>query len=423
MDKDFKKISSVIGEWFKKHPFVKDSGKVKISEPIFASEEITASLRVLLLSDGWIAQGPKVKEFEDKFAKYIGVKEAVATNSGSSANFLALSALMEEGMISAGDEVIIPAATFPTVATPVVQHSLKPVFVDVEMDANISPREIKRAISPKTKMIIAVHTLGKPADIAEIKKIAKENNLVLFEDACEAHGASINGKKVGSFGHVGTFSFYVAHNMTTAEGGMIVTNDKKLAQIARSLRDFGRFMTDGKEKRFSVKDPILGKYDTRQLFSRLGYNLRMTDIQAAMGIEQLKKLDNMNKKRLENAKFYLKNFSKFEKFFYLPKIGKGRTHVFYGFLLIIKHQAPFNRGGLVSFLEKEGIETRPLFGGCLPDQPAFRRVKKRIVGDLANSRLIRDSAFFIGCHPGISLADRQKVVKTFTSFLKPHFLR
>jgi len=419
MDKDFQIVKKLIGKWFKKHSFLSWDDKVKLSQPCFSQKEVMAVLKVLLLSGGWIVQGPKVEEFERRFAKYIGMKEAVATNSGSSANLLAMSALFEVRHLKRGDEVIVPSTTFPTVVTPILQLGLTPVFVDVEIDGNINADEIKKAISKKTKMVIVVHTLGKPAKIQQIKRNLKGTGILLFEDCCEAHGAMIEGKKVGSFGQISTFSFYVAHNMTTGEGGMVLTNNPKYSNILKSLREFGRV---NQNSRFGFY-PKLGEYDKRYVFERIGYNLRMTDFQAAIGIEQLQKLDAMNKKREKIAHFYLKNLENLSNYFYLPTIESGITHVFYGFLLIVKPEAPFARRDVVNFLESHNIETRPLFGGCLPDQPAFRNQPKKVVGELPVSRLLRDRAFFIGCHPGLSFKDTKHVVDTLHRFIKKYRLR
>lgn len=415
MDKAFRQIENVIARWFTLFPFMDARGKVLLSQPLFGKEEIIALLRVMLLSNGWIAQGPKVAAFEKAFALYIGVSHAVATNSGSSANLLVFAALLAMGRLKKGDEVIIPASVFPTVATPVVQLGLIPVFVDVDLQGNIDPLQVRRAISKKTKVVMVVHTLGKPADVISIQKILRGKNILLFEDACEAHGASIGKKRAGSFGDVATFSFYVAHNMTTGEGGMVVTNNKKLATLVSSLRDFGR-VTKG-NFRFGKKDKVLGIYDTRYLFTNIGYNVRLTDMQAAMGIEQLKKLESMNKKRIHIAKHYLLGLSSLQNYFILPKVEKNTVHVFYGFLLVVKKDAPFCREEIVMFLESNGIETRPLFSGCLPDQPAFRNVAKRIVGGLPNARFLRDNAFFIGCHPGLTAKDVARVITSIHQFL------
>lgn len=389
--------------------------RVLLSQASFGKEEIIALLRVMLLSNGWIAQGPKVAAFEKAFASYIGVSHAVATNSGSSANLLAFAALLEMRKLKKGDEVIIPASVFPTVAAPVVQLGLIPVFIDVDLQGNIEPLQVRRAISKKTKVVMVVHTLGRPADVLSIQKILRGKDILLFEDACEAHGASIGKKRVGSFGDVATFSFYVAHNMTTGEGGMVVANNKNLATLVSSLRDFGRVTKAN--SRFGKKDRVLGNYDTRYLFTNIGYNVRLTDMQAAMGIEQLKKLESMNKKRIHIAKQYVFGLSSLQNYFYLPKVEKNTTHVFYGFLLVVKKDAPFTRDQIVSFLKDNGIETRPLFSGCLPDQPAFRNVKKRVVGRLPCARFLRDNAFFIGCHPGLTAKDVARVIASIHQFL------
>ena len=389
---------------------------VTVGWPMYDEREFLRALDTLL--DVRISQGPGVKEFEESFAKYLGVKYAVAVNSGSSANLLALAALIESGDVPKGSEVIIPAATFATVSSPISQLGLVPVYVDVEADTwNINPKQIERAITKKTKVIMPVHSFGNPADMVEIMRIAKKHKLYCLEDCCEAHGARIGSRKVGSFGDLSTLSFFVAHNITTGEGGMVFTNNKKYYDILRSLREFGRLPNEVVNKyRFTYKDPVLKNYDARYIFTRLGYNMRMTDIEASLGIEQLKKLDLLNIRRLKIVKKYQVALKKYGNYLQLPTVKKGNFHSFYGYPFLVRKNTPFTRQELALFLEKKGIETRAFFGGCLPDQPAFRGQKMRVVGQLPTSRHIRDNAIFIGCHPAITDSQVKSVINSFEEF-------
>jgi CDP-6-deoxy-D-xylo-4-hexulose-3-dehydrase len=249
----------------------------------------------------------------------------------------------------------------------------------------------------------------------EIMPIAKKHNLKVLEDSCEAHGASINGKKAGSYGDMATLSFYVAHNITTGEGGMVFTNNKSYNHMLKSIREFGRIDQEG--ARF-VEVGKLGIYDKRYVFERLGYNLRMTDLEASFGIEQFKKMDKLNEKRIENANYFTDEFKKFDNLVKLPSIKKGVVHTYYGYPIIIRKNAPFKRHDMVTFLENNLIETRPFFAGTLPDQPAFLNKKIKVIGDLHVSRWIRDNAIFIGCHAAIGEEERNYVVNKISDFLK-----
>lgn len=389
-----------------------NGGRVSVGWPVYDEKEVLGALDALL--ELRISQGPRVKAFEEQFAKYIGKKYAVAVNSGSSANLVALGSLMQAGKVKKGDEVIMPATTFATVASPVIQLGLIPVYVDCDDTWNLDPREVEKAVSPKTKVIMAVHTFGNPADIPVLQKIAKKNKLFILEDCCEAHGAAIGKRKVGSFGDLATLSFFVAHNITTGEGGMIFTDDPALYEILISMREFGRFTKN--IGRFEYKDKVMGQYDTRYIFTRLGYNVRMTDIEAALGLAQLKKLDALNKKRISIVRTYEKAFKKYEAYIQLTRVEKGNFHSYYGFPFIVKKGAPFTRRELALFLESRGIETRPFFGGVLPDQPAFRDEPKRVVGKLPVAHNLKENSIFIGCHPELTKQQVAHVLQSFTDF-------
>lgn len=395
-----------------------ENKKIFLSEPTYDSREAIHAIRTIL--GGWISQGAKVRTFESIFSEYVGGTAGVAVNSGSSANLLSILALKEGYGLQDGDEVIVPATTFSTVAMPVIQAGLIPVYVDVERRSfNIDPVQVQKAISNKTKVIMPVHTLGYPADMPQIMDIANRHDIIVFEDCCEAHGSSINGKKVGSFGDVSTFSFFVAHNMTTGEGGMIVTNNGKIEETCRSLREFGRINQKDVSTNRYYSDEVLKDYDKRYVFDRIGYNLRMTDITASFGIEQLAKLDEMNSHRRINAAFLISDLTtNAGEFFEVPEERPGYIHTYYTFPITITEKAPFTRREFADYLEAHRIETRPLFAGCLPDQPAFRKAPGRTSGDLAVSRYLRDNVVFIGIHPGLKEQEMKYISETILRFVR-----
>lgn len=410
MSERMKEISELIKTEFFSRREKESNSKIGVGYPVYDEREILELLDSLL--DLRISQGKKTQLFEEQFASYIGSKVGVAVNSGSSANLLALSSLLEAGKLKIGDEVIVPAATFATVSSPIYQLGLKPVYVDVS-DRNwcIAPEEIEKALSDKTKLIMPVHNLGFPAEMDKIMDIAKRKGLLVLEDCCEAHGAEIDGKKVGSWGDLGTLSFFIAHNITTGEGGMIFTSDSEIEEILRSLREFGR-LRNYSERFYS--DENLKDYDARYIFSRLGYNLRMTDLTAALGIVQLEKLDDLNKVRIENTKVLLNELSQYQDYLDFPKISGKEVSTYYGFPIIIKDNSPISRKEVCEKLEKSNIETRAMMGGCLPDQPGFKNLPHRISGDLSISKKIRDNAFFIGCHGGISQENFDHIFQVFS---------
>ena len=413
------KIESILDGFYNQDSSAFEPGKTKIMVgfPVFDKNETLKVIKCLL--ETRLSQGKYVQEFESRYANYIGVKHGVAVNSGSSANLLAFSAFIENNDIKKGEEVIMPAATFATVASPAIQLGLKPVFVDVdEKTYNMNPKEIEKAVGDKTRIIMAVHSLGLPADMKNILEISDKNNLRILEDACEAHGSSIDGKNAGSFGDMSTFSFFVAHNMTTGEGGMILTEEDEYENILRSVREFGRINQN--MDRFGYQDKYLGRYDKRYVFERLGFNVRMTDIAASFGIEQLKKLDGFNDARLNNSKFFIEKLKKYSHLIQTVELNDKIKHTFYSFPIAIKKDTPFSRMQLVDHLENNMIETRPFFAGCIPDQPGFRNQNIKVIGDLKVSRWLKNNSFFIGCHPLIKKEEREFVVSVFEEFLEKY---
>ena len=378
--------------------------------PLYDERELYAALDSLL--DLSLSQGRRVRDFEEAYKSYIGLSKessAIAVNSGSSANLVAYSSLIDSGRLSVGDEVIVPSATFATVSSILYQLGLVPVYVDSEMETwNMDPVEVRNSVSEKTKSIMVVHNLGIPAKMDEIMQVSKENDLIVVEDCCEAHGSYYKGKQVGSIGHLACLSFFVAHNITTGEGGMIFVNGGKLDNKVRSIREFGRSI-DSRERFKEIKN--LGEYDTKYVFETLGYNVRMTDFAAAMGLVQLEKLESLNSQRRINAKRLTEIIGSYPNYLSAHKISKDVIPGFYGFPIYLTPNEKINRNELCRLLEKWGIETRPNFGGCLPDQPGFHGRNHRIHGNLKNARLIRDNGFFIGVHSGLE-------EENFTNFRK-----
>ena len=416
MDKIKQEIFKKVEEYFKSKKSVTGQ-KIGVAYPCFDHKEVNQALDSLL--DVWISQGPKVKQFEREYAEYIGTKYGLGCNSGSSANLLALTALLQAGVLTPGDEVILPAATFTTVMSPILQTGLVPVFVDVEMETyNNDPAAIEKAITDKTKLIMVVHSLGCPSNMEEIMRISEQYNIPVLEDCCEAHGAAINGKKVGSFGLISTFSFFVAHNMTTGEGGMIMTNDDNLYDILCSVREFGRLTKyEENQPRFYYEDKHLKEYDERYVFTNIGYNLRMTDIAASLGIEQLKKLDAFNDKRVEIAQSYTNKLSTYNKWLILPSVSDRYFNSFYGYPIVIKEGVPFSRKELVNHLEKDNIETRAFMAGDLSRQPAYVDTNWRMPFDMPNTKTLLNNAFFIGCHPFVTSDQEEKIINSFNEFM------
>lgn len=395
--------------------------------------------------DMWLTSGRFNKEFEEKLAKYLNVKYALSTNSGSSANLLALSALtspkLKEKALKKGDEVITVAAGFPTTINPIFQNGLIPVFVDVEIGSyNISIKKIEEAISKKTKAIFIAHTLGYPFDLDNVLNLAKKYNLWVIEDSCDALGAEYKGQKTGSFGDIGTFSFYPAHHITMGEGGAVVTNNPELHKILLSFRDWGRDcicppgVDNVCKKRFSRQFGNLPfGYDHKYTYSNIGYNLKITDWQAALGVSQLDKIEDFIEKRTKNAEFLHSRLQKLNEFLILPEIEDNVKPSWFGFLISVKKNAPFTKNELVQYLENNGIGTRQLFAGNILRQPMitendvdFRIGNSKIINSkelndkyynlLSNTEFIMNSTFWTGVYPMLNEEDMIKISDTIAEF-------
>src|SRR2546426_5287497 len=397
--------------------FVPGKTRIPLTVPTYGSEEVEEAIDSLLST--WVTMGSKIKKFEEAFADYNGSRHAVMVNSGSSANLLALSVLTNHttpDYIEKGSEIITPAVTWATTVYPIANVGCTPVLVDVEPRTfNIVPEELEKAIGPKTNAILPVHLLGSPCEIDSVKKIAETHNLYVIEDACESTGAEFQRKKVGSFGEMGTFSFFLSHHISTIEGGMIVTDDDTLYENLKAMRAFGwvRDLQD-KEKYVSANKGI----DPRFLFITSGYNLRPTEIQGAFGIHQIKKLDNFIDLRRRNAAYWTKKLSPYSDLLILPEEQPRTKHVYFGYPLTVQPEAPFTREQLVDHLENKLIETRPVMAGNMAEQPVMKHVPHRVSGSLTNSQMIMRRSFFFGNHTGIRSREREYVAESIIDFLE-----
>lgn len=422
-----------------KRDYIPASGKV------LGVEELDNMIDATL--DMWLTTGRFNDEFEKEFSKYLGVKYVSTVNSGSSANLLAISALMSPKLgkkrLKKGDEVITTAAGFPTTVNPIVQNGLIPVFVDCETKTyNLDISKIEEAITPKTKAIIAAHTLGHPFDIVKVEEIADRHGLWVIEDSCDALGAEVNGQKTGTIGHIGTFSFYPAHHITMGEGGAVVTNDPVLHRIILSMRDWGRdcWCKPGKDdtckNRFNMQ---LGNlpfgYDHKYTYSHVGYNLKITDWQAACALAQLKKLPYFLKKRQKNAQYLTQKLAGLEDFLLLPHVSTGIKSGWFGYLISVKENAPFTKQQLVEYLENNGVGTRQLFAGNILRQPMFSEseIPLRICSSdilysnhlneehykmLPQTEFVMNNTFWVGVFPALGQKELDKTADTIREFIE-----
>jgi len=408
--------------------FLPGKTKIHYAGRVFDEHELIHLVNASL--DFWLTNGRFCEEFECKLSSFFDNSDVILVNSGSSANLIALTALTSPKLgkrrMLPGDEVLTVASGFPTTVAPIIQNNLIPVFVDVSLEnCNAIPLEIENALSKKTKAIFIAHTLGNPFDLEPIIAIAKKYNLWLLEDNCDALGSTYNGKRTGTFGHLSTVSFYPAHHITTGEGGCIITHDTELARICRSYRDWGRdcFCEGGKNntcgRRFGQQFGSLPfGYDHKYVYSHIGYNMKMTDLQAAIGSSQMDKLNHFITKRKENHKILSDNLQKYGKYLILPKATRMSDPSWFAFVITLKKDIGFKRIQLTEFLEKCRIETRNLFSGNLLCQPAFQDIKYRVSGKLTNTDYIMNNAFFIGVYPGLSREQIEFMIQSFDKFFK-----
>ena len=426
-------IKKIFSSKFPARQFAPGKSMVPVSGKVFDEKELINMVDAVM--EGWWTEGKYAAKFEKRLANFLGLNFCVAVNSGSSANLLAISALTsfrlpEERRLKKGDEIITVAAGFPTTINPIIQNGLIPVFVDVSLGSYNAPLEnIKKAITKKTKAIFIAHTLGNPFEVAELRKICDRHKLWLIEDNCDALGSKYSEKFTGTFGHISTCSFYPAHHITMGEGGAVLTNDPVLNKVVRSLRDWGRDcvcptgVDNFCKNRFGWKLGDLPQgYDHKYIYSEIGYNLKITDIQAALGLAQLDKLPRFIQKRKDNFSYLYKSFKKFDQYFILPKWSKKADPSWFGFLLTIKPGVKFSRGELLRYLNDKKIGTRLLFAGNITKQPYFKnyKISYKMAGDLKNTDIIMNQTFWIGVYPGLSRAMLNYIIKSFGEFLEKY---
>jgi CDP-4-dehydro-6-deoxyglucose reductase, E1 len=380
--------------------------------------------------DFWLTAGRFAKQFETEFADFLGIRHCSLTNSGSSANLLAIASLtspkLGDRRLKPGSEVITAAAGFPTTVNPIVQNNMVPVFVDVDIGTyNVNPDTIESAITDKTRAIILAHTLGNPFDAKKIMDIAKKHDIYLIEDNCDATGSTLNGKFTGTFGHIATFSFYPPHHMTMGEGGALATNDSALKRLIESFRDWGRdcWCEPGCDnscgKRFEWQlGGLPAGYDHKYIYSHIGYNLKVTDMQAAIGVAQLKKLPGFIEARKRNFGLLYEGLKKYDKYFIFPEKLPGADPSWFGFLLTVREDAGFVRDDIVRYLEGHKIATRMLFAGNMTRQPCYENVNYRVHGGLSNTDRIMNDTFWIGVYPGLTEEMIRYELDTFGKFIK-----
>lgn len=408
---------------FAPRSFVAGVSPVPVAGRVFDAEDLQSLMEATL--DFWLTTGPFAAQFEKAFARYMGIRTATLVNSGSSADLLALTTLtspkLGERRLLPGDEVITVAGGFPTTVNPIIQNGLVPVFLDLQVPTyNIDTRQLEAAWSERTKAVMIAHTLGNPFDLAAVTEFCRRRNLWLIEDCCDAVGSTYNGQMAGSFGDLATVSFYPAHHLTMGEGGCVLTEKPMLKTLAESFRDWGRdcWCDPGKDntcgKRF---DWELGRlpcgYDHKYTYSHIGYNLKMTDMQAAVGVSQLKKLPGFIEKRRANFARLKEGLRDMEEFFILPEATPNSDPSWFGFPIAVRRGAPFTRNQATQFLEQRKIATRLLFAGNLLRQPAYQDIRHRVVGTLDNTDFVMNNVFWIGVYPGITDAMLDYVLETF----------
>ncbi|HXY37053.1 MAG TPA: lipopolysaccharide biosynthesis protein RfbH [Planctomycetaceae bacterium] len=401
---------------------------VPVSGRVFDADELRHLMEATL--DFWLTTGRFAAEFERSFAQFIGVRSASLVNSGSSANLLALSCLTSDKLgdrqVRPGDEVVMVAAAFPTTVNPAIQNGLVPVFVDVEVPTfNIDVSQLEAAVSPRTRAVMIAHTLGNPFDLDSVVEFCRRHNLWLIEDACDAVGATYRGRNVGSFGDLATTSFYPAHHITMGEGGCVLTDRPILKTLIESFRDWGRdcWCEPGKAntcgKRFDWQLGSLPRgYDHKYTYSHIGYNLKATDLQAAVGVAQLKKLPRFVETRRANFRRLYEGLSDLQNFLLLPQATPNSEPSWFGFPLAVRAEAPFSRDEFVRHLESCKIGTRLLFAGNLLRQPAYSKIAHRVVGPLTNTDFVMERLLWIGVYPGLTPPMLDYVLETIHRFCR-----
>ena len=429
------KIAKLVGDYaaiaLVPQTFVPGTSVVPPSGKVLGAEELKNMVEASL--DGWLTTGRFNDEFESRLAAFLGVKHVLTVNSGSSANLVAFSALtspkLGDRAIKPGDEVIGVAAGFPTTVNPILQFGAVPVFVDVELGTyNIDASKIEAAISSKTKAVVLAHTLGNPYNLDVIGALCKKHNLWLIEDCCDALGSTYNGQLVGTFGDIGTLSFYPAHHITMGEGGAVFTNNPDLKQLAESFRDWGRdcFCQPGKDntcgRRFCQKlGNLPDGYDHKYTYSHLGYNLKISDMQAACGVAQLEKAPSFIQARKDNFAFLKARLASCEEFLILPQATPGSDPSWFGFPITLRENAPISRVDLLQYLDQNKVGTRLLFAGNLTKQPYMIGRNFRVSGELTNTDTVMNNTFWIGVQPALTEAMLEFSVSKIEAFLGVDF--
>ncbi len=427
------KISAQVKELYElrksREGFTPGVSPVPYSGRVYDADEMQALVDSSL--DFWLTLGPHGDEFERQLAEFLGVKHVVMTNSGSSANLLALSSLTSPKLkhpLRPRDEVITVAASFPTTVNPIVQNGLIPVFVDIELGTyNPDISKLEKAISERTRAIFLAHSLGNPFDLEAVLRLVEKYDLYLVEDACDALGSRYDGRMVGSFGDLSTFSFYPAHHITTGEGGAVATNSGKLAWVVRSFRDWGRdcWCAPGEDdvcrKRFNYQLGSLPHgYDHKFTYTHIGYNLKPLDLQAAIGVQQLKKLPQFIECRNRNFRRLYQGLQRYKRQMILPQAAPKADPAWFGFLITIRPDAGFSKNELVDFLEMNKVVTRGLFAGNLIRHPAYQDVQYRVVDSLTNTDYVMSNTFFVGVYPGLDDTKVDYMLSIFDSFMATH---
>jgi CDP-4-dehydro-6-deoxyglucose reductase, E1 len=409
----------------------RDTGRVNYAGRVFDEHEMRNMTESVL--EFWLTAGRFAESFEEKLGAFLGVREVIPVNSGSSANLVAITTLCSRQLhsrhLEPGDEVITPAVTFPTTLAPIIQNQLVPVLLDSQLgNYNLDVTQLEAALSPRTRAIFAPHTLGNPIEMDVLMEFARANDLYVIEDNCDALGSLYNGKRTGTIGHLGTSSFYPAHHITLGEGGAVYTNSRRLAKIARTIRDWGRDCwcgyinpPDGRcGKRFDWSIP--GEedvcYDHRYFFTEIGYNLKLTDSQAAVGVAQLDKLPEFVTTRKRNFQVLYEGLKPLEEFLILPTWSPKADPSWFAFPITVRPNAPFSRDQIQRFLESRRVETRLLFAGNILKQPGYRHINHRVIGDLPVANLVMENSFFVGVYPGLSHPQLSYVLEVFYDFMK-----
>ncbi len=430
-----KQIAELVSEYaalqYADKPFEPGTSVIPPSGKVMGETELQYMVAASL--DGWLTTGRFNEQFEKALAEFIGIKHLITVNSGSSANLVAFSTLsspkLEERAIKKGDEVIGVAAGFPTTVNPVVQFGAIPVFVDVDLRThNIDVELIEAAITPKTKAIMLAHTLGNPFNLAKVKALCEQYNLWLVEDCCDALGAKYAGKMVGTWGDIATVSFYPAHHITMGEGGAVFTNNSQLISIAESFRDWGRdcYCKPGCDntcgQRFAQKLGDLPEgYDHKYTYSHLGYNLKITDMQAACGLAQLQRLPEFIEKRNANYQYLKERLTSLADFLDVAQATDNSTPSWFGFPITLKQNTDTNRNDLVKYLDQNKIGTRLLFAGNLIRQPYFQNLPYRVIGELSNTDITMNQTFWLGIYPGLSQEHLDYVADKLETFFGVNF--